>query len=61
MRPQTQDSNDTMQITAPAEAAALIDQLRDQDHSLTITYHPDMQTIRTNGRDPVAITVGRDR
>ena len=59
MRPQTQDSNDTMQITAPAEAAALIDQLR--DHSLTITYHPDTQTIRTDGRDPVAITVGRDR
>src|SRR5271157_1549716 len=49
----------TVQITAPAEVAGLIGQLR--DHGVTITYDPDTQTISTGGSDPVAVTAGRDR
>ena len=56
---QAQDDDGTMQITAPAEVAGLIGQLR--DHGVTITYDPDTQTIRTGGSDPVAVTAGRDR
>ncbi len=56
---QAQDGVGTMQLTAPAEVAGLIDQLR--DHGVTITYDPDTQTISTGGSDTVAVTAGRDR
>jgi site-specific DNA recombinase len=49
----------TVQITAPGEAAGLIDQLR--DNGVTITYDPDTQIIRTGGSDPVAVTIDRGR
>jgi site-specific DNA recombinase len=46
-----------MQVTAPGEAAGLIDQLRTA--GITFTYDPDTRTIRTS--DSVAVTVGQDR
>ena len=52
-------SGDTMQITSPDEAAALIDQLRTA--GITLTYDPDTRTIRTGDRAIAAVTVGRDR
>ena len=55
---QTQEGG-TVQITAPGEAAGLIDQLR--DNGVTITYDPDTQTIRTGGSDPAAVTIDRGR
>ena len=48
-----------MQVTAPAETAGLIDQLRTA--GVILTYDPDTRTIRTGDSDPVAVTVGRDR
>jgi hypothetical protein len=47
----------TMQVTAPGQAAGLIDQLRTA--GITFTYDPDTRTIRTS--DSVAVTVGQDR
>jgi site-specific DNA recombinase len=47
----------TMQITAPGQAAGLIDQLRTA--GITLTYDPDTRTIRTS--DSAAVTVGQDR
>jgi hypothetical protein len=41
----------TMQVTAPGEAAGLIDQLRTA--GITLTYDPDTRTIRTGGNDIV--------
>jgi len=52
-----QDSG-TVQVTAPAEAADLIDHLRAS--GAVLTYDPETRTIRADGRDPVAVTVGRD-
>ena len=49
----------TMQVTAPSEAADLIDQLRTA--GITLTYDPDTRTIRTGDSDVVAVTVGQDR
>jgi hypothetical protein len=49
----------TMQLTAPAQTAGLIDQLRTA--SITLTYDPDTQTIRTCDSNPVAVTAGRQR
>jgi site-specific DNA recombinase len=46
-----------VQVTAPGEAAGLIDQLRTA--GITFTYDPDTRTIRTS--DSVAVTVGQDR
>jgi site-specific DNA recombinase len=46
-----------MQVTAPGEAAGLIDQLRTA--GITFTDDPDTRTIRTS--DSVAVTVGQDR
>ena len=51
--------NSTVQFTAPAETADLIDRLRDS--GAVLTYDPETQTIRTGGSDPVAVTIGRDR
>src|SRR6266487_652031 len=50
--------NDTVQVTAPAGTADLIDWLRTS--GAVLTYDPDTRTIRTNGGDPVAVTAGRD-
>ena len=47
----------TMQVTAPAETAGLIDRLRASD--VTLTYDPDTRTIRSG--DSVAVIAGRDR
>ena len=47
----------TMQITAPGQAAGLIDQLRTAGR--TLTYDPDTRTIRTS--DSAAVTVRQDR
>ena len=47
----------TMQITAPGQAAGLIDQLRTA--GIILTYDPDTRTIRTS--DSAAVTVGQDR
>ncbi|HEY1000817.1 MAG TPA: hypothetical protein VGD83_14335, partial [Streptosporangiaceae bacterium] len=49
----------TTQITAPRETAALIDQLRDAD--TTLTYDPDTRTLRTGDSSIAAVTVGPDR
>jgi site-specific DNA recombinase len=49
----------TMQVTAPGEAAGLIDHLRTA--GITLTYDPDTRTIRTGDSDSVAVTVGQDR
>jgi site-specific DNA recombinase len=51
--------NGTVQVTAPAETADLIDWLRTS--GAVLTYDPETQTIRTNGNDPVAVTASRDR
>jgi DNA invertase Pin-like site-specific DNA recombinase len=49
----------TTQITAPRETAALIDQLRDAD--TTLTYDPDTRTLRTGDSSIAAVTAGPDR
>ena len=51
--------NSTVQVTAPAGTADLIDRLRDS--GAVLTYDTETQTIRTGGSEPVAVTVGRDR
>jgi hypothetical protein len=48
----------TAQVTIPAEAADLIDQLR-ASHVI-LTYDPDTGILRTSDSDPVAVTVGQD-
>ena len=48
-----------MQVTAPGEAAGLIDQLRTA--GITLTYDPDAQTIRTGDSDIAAVTIGHGR
>jgi hypothetical protein len=40
-----------VQVTAPGEAAGLIDQLRTA--GITLTYDPDTRTIRTDGNEIV--------
>ncbi len=47
-----------MPVTAPAEAAGLIDQLRAS--GVTLTYDPDTRSIRTGDSDGVAVTAGQD-
>jgi len=49
----------TVQVTAAAQAAGLIDRLRAS--GAVLTYDPDTRTIRADGSDPVAVTAGRDR
>lgn len=46
--------NGSMQVVAPSEVAALIDQLRTAD--ITLTYEPDTQTLRTSS-DSNIVTV----
>jgi site-specific DNA recombinase len=47
----------TMQITAPAETADLIDELRAAH--VVLTYDPDTRTLRTSGADTAAVAVGQ--
>lgn len=49
---------DAVPVTAPAEAAGPIDQLRAS--GVTLTYDPDTRSIRTGDSDGVAVTAGRD-
>jgi len=49
----------TVQVTAAAQAAGLIDRLRAS--GAVLTYDPDTRTIRADGSDPVAVTAGRGR
>ena len=49
----------TPQVSAPAETAGLIDQLRAS--GAVLTYDPHTRTIRADASDPVAVTAGRDR
>jgi site-specific DNA recombinase len=51
-------SNCTMQVTAPGEAAGLIDQLRAA--GITLTYDPDTRTVRTGDNEIVAVAIGQD-
>jgi site-specific DNA recombinase len=53
----SQDSG-AVQVTAPADAADLIDQLRAS--GTVLTYDPQTHTIRAGGSDPVTVTAGRD-
>jgi hypothetical protein len=48
----------TIQVTAAAETAGLIDQLRAS--GAILTYDPDTRTIRADGSNPVAVTAGRN-
>jgi site-specific DNA recombinase len=48
----------TVQVTAAAQAAGLIDQLRAS--GAVLTYDPDTRTIRADGSNPVAVTAGRN-
>jgi hypothetical protein len=47
-----------VQVTAPAETAGLIDQLRVA--GVVLTYDPDTRTIRAADSAGVAVTVGPD-
>ena len=48
----------TVQVTAAAPTAGLIDQLRAS--GAVLTYDPDTRTIRADGSNPVAVTAGRN-
>jgi site-specific DNA recombinase len=48
----------TIQITAAAQTADLIDRLRAS--SAVLTYDPDTRTIRADGSDPPAVTAGQN-
>ena len=48
----------TVQVTAAAQTAGLIDQLRAS--GAVLTYDPDTRTIRADGSNPVAVTAGRN-
>jgi site-specific DNA recombinase len=45
-------------ITAPAEVADLIDQLRAD--GVVLTYVPHDQTLHASGHDPLYVTIGKD-
>ncbi len=46
------------QVTTPASAAALIDQLRTA--RVVLTYDPNDRSLRASGRDELSITIGKD-
>jgi len=47
-----------VQVTGPADTAALIDQVR--AGGIVLTYHPDERTLRAGGHDAPSVAVGRD-
>ncbi|MBV9092530.1 MAG: recombinase family protein, partial [Streptosporangiaceae bacterium] len=52
-------SRGTAQLTAPADAGALIDQLR--AHSVALTYDPDDRTLHASGQNAPSVTIGTKR
>jgi hypothetical protein len=46
-------------ITAPAQIADLIDQLRADE--VVLTYDPHNRTLRADGHDTLSVTVGKNR
>jgi len=46
------------QVTGPADAAALIDQLRAD--GIVLTYDPDGRTLRAGDQDAPSVTIGKD-
>jgi site-specific DNA recombinase len=48
-------SNRSMQVATPGEVAALIDQLRTAD--ITLTYEPETRTLRTSDSSIAAVAV----
>jgi hypothetical protein len=48
----------TVQVTAAARTAGLIDQLRAS--GAVLTYDPDTRTIHIDGSNPVAVTSGQN-
>ena len=46
------------QLTGPADAGALIDQLR--AHSVELTYDPDDRTLHISGQNAMSVTIGRN-
>jgi len=46
------------QLTGPADAGALIDQLR--AHSVELTYDPDDRTLHKSGQNAMSVTIGRN-
>ena len=46
------------QVTGPASAAGLIDQLR--VGGIVLTYHPDGRILRAGDHDAPSVTIGKD-
>jgi hypothetical protein len=46
------------QLTGPADAGALIDQLR--AHSVELTYDPDDRTLHISGQSAMSVTIGKN-
>ena len=51
-------SHGIAQVTCPASAAVLIDQLRAD--GVVLTYDPDHRTLRTGGHDAPPVVIGKD-
>ena len=47
------------QLTGPADAGALIDQLRAD--SVALIYEPDDRTLHVSGQDSPSVTIGKNR
>jgi hypothetical protein len=47
-----------VQVTGPADAAALIDQLRAD--GIVLTYDPQDRTLRAGDNDVPSVTIGKD-
>ena len=52
------DGAGAVNVTAPGDAAGLIDRLRDT--GTVLTYDPDTRTIRADDRGGIAVTTGPD-
>ena len=46
-------------MTGPADAGALIDQLRAAN--VVLTYHPDDRTLHVSGQDAPSVTIATNR
>ena len=55
----TPDRTRQASITAPAQIADLIDQMRAD--GAVLTYDPQAQTLRADGHDALSVTIGKDR
>jgi site-specific DNA recombinase len=51
-------SRGAAQLTGPADAGVLIDQLR--AYSVALTYHPDDRTLRVGGQDAPSVSIGKN-